>query len=286
MILYIVFLHALFGLIVGSFLNVVILRSFTSRSVLGRSGCLSCKKTLEVQDLIPLFSWARMGGRCRHCGSRVSMQYPLVELSTALLFAGIGYADPYVFLAPSFALITHLLMLVLVALFVIIAAYDIRHTIIPDTWVYTSAIVSLAVGVFSLPYLHSEFAVRDALQVLIDGFIVALPLFLLWLFSRGRAMGFGDVKLALSIGFLLGWQDGVVALGLSFILGAIISVFVVMVYPHMQLRLAHRGITRLGSAVKVGTIKYEVPFGPFLIAGCLIVWFSLMLGFAIPYSPF
>ena len=139
----IAFMYALFGLIIGSFLNVVILRH-GARSVGGRSGCLSCNAPLRPYDLIPVFSWLALGGRCRDCGSRISKQYPLVEATTAILFAFIGSA----LLPISLTLVS----LIIAALLVLIAAYDIRHTIIPDEWVYAFAFFAL---VASLPFALS-----------------------------------------------------------------------------------------------------------------------------------
>ncbi len=133
--------YGLFGLIIGSFLNVLILRR-SILSVGGRSACMSCEHELSWYELIPVFSWIALRGRCRSCGSSISVQHPLVEAATAALFVVIGmsgYAlDP----------VAALLALAIVSLLVAIAAYDIRHTIIPDSWGYTFAVLALMLSVY------------------------------------------------------------------------------------------------------------------------------------------
>ncbi|MEN9560740.1 MAG: type 4 prepilin-like protein leader peptide-processing enzyme, partial [Candidatus Parcubacteria bacterium] len=124
------FVFGAFGLIIGSFLNVFILRKGV-RSLAGRSACMSCGRTILWQDLIPVVSWIFLRGKCRHCGSAISPQYPLVEIVTGVLFALIG-AAPF-----PIGLFQRVLFCVLAALLVAIAVYDMRHTIIPDEWAYT-----------------------------------------------------------------------------------------------------------------------------------------------------
>ena len=253
-----VFVFGILGLIIGSFLNVVVLRR-GARALEGRSACMSCGKLLAWYDMIPVFSWLMLFGRCRHCGSRISVQYPLVEGSTAVLFALIGGAPHASFFYQTVACI-------IIALLVAIAAYDFLHTIIPDAWAYSFAGLALVCGlVFGLVpgtwYLE-----------LIAGPIAALPLFLLWLVSAGKWMGLGDAKLALGIGWLLGPAVGIVAIMSSFILGTLILI------PWM---LAGRLITHMqgGRSAATGiTMKSEVPFGPFLILSCLLFWLSQLYG--------
>lgn len=121
--------HFIFGTIVGSFLNVVVLRYNSSFSIYGRSGCPSCGKTLTWFELIPILSFFLQMGRCRVCGSRISLQYPLVEALTGVLFL-------FIFLKGLPAAFTFY-MFVISSLLVAILVYDIRHKIIPDGLVYT-----------------------------------------------------------------------------------------------------------------------------------------------------
>jgi leader peptidase (prepilin peptidase)/N-methyltransferase len=276
------FIYGLFGLIIGSFLNVVILRH-GARTVGGRSGCLSCGAPLLWYDMVPVASWLALRGRCRACGSRISIQYPLVEAATALLFAIIGIA--------ALSIPLKLAALAIAALLVLIAAYDIRHTIIPDAWVYSFALLAFVV---SSPFALStagESGATGILLLLLAGPVCALPLFALWAVSRGRWMGFGDVKLALGIGWLLGLPSGLSAIFLAFVIGAVISLGMLLV-QHLRVRVSRRArtpgrITGLGSETHGLTMKSEVPFGPFLIAACLLLWLLMMFSISVPLlDPF
>ena len=136
----------LFGLIIGSFLNTVIYRYNTGRTVGGRSQCLVCGHTLTWRELIPILSFVIQGGKCAKCQSRFSMQYPLVEFITAILFLGVSYKlwpinfDFTSFPLPLVAeLIVHWLVM---SLLVGIAVYDLRHKIIPNGIVYLFILVS------------------------------------------------------------------------------------------------------------------------------------------------
>ena len=260
-----------FGLIVGSFLNVLVLREGTGRTIQGRSACMSCGHTLSWLDLIPVVSWAALRGRCRFCGSRVSVQYPLVELTTAVLFAAIG-AFPLISIA------FKVLFCVSVALLVAIAAYDILHTIIPDMWVYSFD----ALAIISTLLLLSHDSYDPVWLILLSGPIVALPLYTLWFVSGGKWMGLGDAKLALGIGWLLGPVNGSIAIAGSFVIGAVISVFILIPISNAGLIKSYLGITSLKSVDRRLTMTSEVPFGPFLIASCIIIWFLNAYGFSIP----
>lgn len=255
---------ACFGLIIGSFLNVVILRH-SIRSLAGRSGCLSCRAQLHAVDLVPIVSWLALRGRCRACGSGISMLYPLVEGATALAFGILGGAG----LPP----LASGLSCVIAALLIAIAAYDARHTIIPDRWVYSAAlaafVLALIEGAHALPL------------ILVAGPIAALPLFALWLVSRGRWMGLGDAKLALAIGWLLGPVYGMYAVGSAFVIGAALSLAILVPLPHYVRVLKKAGIVRSARAASY-TMKSEVPFGPFLILSCFIVWFALLYALPLP----
>jgi len=257
----------LFGLIIGSFLNVVILRH-GAKALTGRSACLSCGHTLEALDLVPVFSWLFLRGRCRYCGSRISAQYPAVEASVAVLFALIGAAP--------LPLALQILALPIAALFVAVFVYDLRHTIIPDSWVLILAILALAYGYVALPPVPGAFAL-----FLFAGPLAAAPLFFLWLVSRGAWMGLGDPKLALALGWLLGAYYGFIAVMFAFVIGAIVSLGILLPLPHL-IRLARsRGIA--GSAAgKSFTMKSEVAFGPFLVASAFCIWFLLLYRVALP----
>jgi leader peptidase (prepilin peptidase)/N-methyltransferase len=260
-------IYGLFGLVIGSFLNVVILRH-GARTVGGRSGCLSCGAPLRWFDLIPVVSWVALRGRCRACGSRISVQYPLVEASTAILFAVVG--------ASNLSIPMQIVSLIIVALLVLITVYDLRHTIIPDEWSYAFAFFAF---ISALAFALGG-GIWGLVALVIAGPISALPLFFLWLISRGRWMGLGDAKLALGIGFLLGQSTGLFAVFFAFVVGAVVSVCFLLPYSYLRSKF---GITRLGAGGAGFTMKSEVPFGPFLIASTLLVWLMTIYGIPIPF---
>jgi leader peptidase (prepilin peptidase)/N-methyltransferase len=240
-----------FGAIIGSFLNVVILRMNTGKGLGGRSICFSCGKTLSALELIPIVSFFALGGKCRSCKRKISWQYPLVELATALAFAGIAaniMGTPADIFGAYF-----LFYAVIFSLLIVIVGYDIRHKIIPDRAVYAFIVLSFfapLVASHASPHIGSVW-----FDHIIAGIALSLPFALLWLLSRGRLMGFGDAKLALGIGFLLGVSQGVAAIMLAFWSGAIIGI-VLLLLRHSTL-----------------TMKSEIPFAPFLVAGVAIAFF-------------
>ncbi len=260
-------LAGLFGLIVGSFLNVVILRRGV-QGLGGRSACPRCGHGLAWYDLVPVFSWLSLRGRCRYCASAVSVQYPLVEAATGLLFAAL-FAAPFP-VGIGYRIAWCLIAAILVCIFV----YDLRHTIIPDSWAYAFALLAFV----TMPLLFSALTPRELpiWPFFVAGPLAALPIFALWALSRGEWMGFGDVKLSLGIGWLLGPTAGLFAVFGAFILGS--AILVPIMYGARL--VTHRG----GYAREAAglTMKSEVPFGPFLVASTLIVWLSLLYGFDLP----
>src|SRR3989344_1097493 len=181
------FIFGLFGLIVGGFLKVLMLRR-GAKGLGGRSECMSCGGQLRWYDNIPLLSWLVLRGKCRSCRSRISLQYPLVEVLCGALFALMGAAPE--------ALPMRVAALPILALLLAIAVYDVRHTIIPDELAY--AFIALA-ALFQLAFPAP--ASVGSLLVLLAGPVAALPLFLLWFFSKGAWMGLGDSTPARGIGW-------------------------------------------------------------------------------------
>ena len=238
----------IFGLIIGSFLNVVIYRYNSGTTLGGRSMCFSCGKTLRWYELIPVVSFALQLGKCRVCKGRISWQYPLVEIFTGCLFVG-AY-----FVAEDFVEFAYLS--VQMAILVVIAVYDIRHKIIPNLFVYLfSFLAFLFIG-------YQVFMTGDTSNILssvLSGPIYFLPFAALWYFSRGTWMGFGDAKLALGIGLFLGLGKAYVAMMLAFWIGTIVGLSLI----------AYGRITGWKSSAEKVTMKSEIPFGPFLILGLL-----------------
>lgn len=241
----------IFGTIVGSFLNVVIFRLNTGRSVVtGRSKCATCSRTLHWHDLIPVWSYIALRGRCRTCKRPISPQYPVIELLTAILFLG---AYLYVIQANGFGLAAFVELffaMLFISLSIVIVAYDIRHKIIPDVPIRIALVASMLL-IFAKYFLGIEYSLGRAL---LAGPLVALPFFLLWYLSKGRWMGFGDVKIALVLGWIFGLLGGFSAIIISFWIGGLFGLFL------LALSSRHH-------------MKSQVPFAPFLIVGALAVYF-------------
>ncbi len=241
----IVGLLTLLGLAVGSFLNVVIARVPLGESVISpRSKCPRCEGELANRDNIPLISWLLLRGRCRGCSAPISPRYPIVELVTAIIWGGL---TAYSIASGSLGLLPLLLAssAILVALFVI----DLDHKRLPDPLtflLYPVAVVGLAID----GLVTGEWPCVPALA---GAGCWLLAIGGIWFLSGGRGMGMGDVKLAPSLGLILGWigvGPAVVGLMTAWLLGGAVAI---------GLLLARRA--RSGTAI---------PFGPFLIGGFAI----------------
>lgn len=248
---------AILGAIVGSFLNVVIYRLHTGKSFGGRSHCMSCGETLLWYELIPVVSYFSLRGRCNMCSSWIPVRYLAVELLTAGLFvlAWHAFSATPILLALTF---------VLFAVFIIILVYDIRHTIIPDE-------MTIGVGILAALFLVYEYFLnRDLWSIgiyLVSGILVALFFWCLWYFSKGRWIGFGDVKLALPLGIILGGSAAFSMVVFSFWIGAGFAL--------MLLGLQHllkKGKTEMSFFGAPLTMKSEIPFAPFLLAGFILTY--------------
>ncbi len=272
----------LLGLIVGSFLNVVIYRLGTGMSVgRGRSKCFSCGKVLHWYELIPVASFIIQRRRCRGCKSKIAWQYPAVELLTGLMFLAVWWLIPNPhFLVPIYWAIFSLLIVILI--------YDLRHKIIPDGPVFafiglsalTAAAARLNLGEVSLRF---NLATTDSVgrfnlatadinwwlvsEHLLAGIILFVFFWALWYFSGGRWMGFGDAKLAAGVGLLLGLGPGITAIVLAFWSGALMGVALVLYGKLASWRSARAGKRGL-------TMKSEIPFAPFIILGTALALFG------------
>lgn len=243
------------GAIIGSFLNVVIYRLHTGKSINGRSHCLSCGATLRWYELIPIVSYMVLRGRCRHCHAHIPLRYSVVELITGLSFLGLWqlYSSEWWLLAFYSAFIS-----VLIVIFV----YDLRHTIIPNELV-------LALGVLSVVYVGVDaYLSKELLGIFwnVLGAVFASLVFAgLWYFSGGRWMGLGDAKLAAPLGLMVGFPAAYTMIVLSFLLGAGISLLILFTQHALK-----TGTTLLRYSGVPLTMKSEVPFAPFLIGGFVL----------------
>ncbi len=247
------------GTIIGSFLNVVINRFNTGRSLNGRSFCPNCGKKIFWYDLIPVLSWLFLRGKCRHCHSKISIQYPLVELSTGILFTILYFHLSFLlFLRPAIFYIFYIWLAIIFTILVVIFVYDLKHKIIPDILSYTFAGMGLLQTIILIPILN--FGTLNFYLDIFAGIIFFIPFFLLWYISEGKWIGLGDGKLALGIGWFLGFTYGLNAIVLSFWIGAIFSLIILLI---VKLKKGHKHIT----------MKSEIPFGPFLIFATILEFF-------------
>lgn len=226
----------LYGIVIGSFLNVLILRIPIKESVaLTRSHCMSCGHTLSWYELIPLFSYLFLGGKCRHCKAHISVQYPIVEALN-----GIAYIILY--LACGFNIECILYCLCASAL-IALSVIDWRTKEIPVGFNYFILLLGL-IRLFT--------DISNWSQYVIGLFAVSGFLVLLLLVTRGRGIGGGDIKLMAATGLLLGWQLNIVAFLLGCIIGSVIHL----------------------SIMAIKKVGRELAFGPYLSAGVFIamIW--------------
>ncbi len=260
-------ISALFGLVVGSFVNVLALRVPSGESIRGRSRCPSCKNTLRWFELLPVVSYLLQFGRCRHCRVHISLQYPLVEVATAVFFALVAsHFFPNWGVVVGYALVCALL----VALFIT----DLRFGVLPDALTIPAILIALLTHFFGVgfPMLMSDIPVRweavvgfPALSMAIGGGFFALQ----WIVSRGRWVGSGDIRLGVVMGALLPvFPSVLLALLLAYISGALIAIVLLAL-----------GRVRRDS---------QIPFGVFLIPSTLVVffWGGNILDWYFAVSPF
>jgi leader peptidase (prepilin peptidase)/N-methyltransferase len=248
-----------------------------------------CKSQLTWRELIPLFSFLFQKGKCKNCKTKISKQYPVVEFATGILFALnfyylFGQTNSMTGLVVSVGLTSSIW-----ALMVVIFVYDLKHKIIPDvfslsafglsvvytfliTFVFKNNLFTLAtiVGADSEVYrawipafagMTTSGIGMITLLNLSAGIIFYIVIYLLWKFSNGRLIGLGDAKLLLSIGTILGLVYGLSSIFIAVWIGSLYAIFLLLKQ-------------RLSTKDKRITMKTEIPFGPFLIIGFLIVYFS------------
>lgn len=251
------------GLLFGSFVNALVWRVYLKDKaastknnkgkklpkasiVNGRSMCPNCKHVLRASDLVPVLSWVFLGGKCRYCKKPISVQYPFVEILTSCLFVVTYIFWPFTLLSPadyfSFSLFYFLL-----TLGVALSVYDLKWMILPTHLVYVF-------NAFSAIYLILSAFSQQSWQVLVNGIIGALLFsgffYLLYQFSKGKWIGGGDVRLAVGLGLILGWQKSIFALTIAAYLGTLVIFMVFLAGRYHK--------------------KMKLPFGPFLLAATLL----------------
>ena len=267
----------IFGLAVGSFINVITLRYRPSQKILdkkiigGRSRCPICLKTLTWYELIPIFSFFLQRGKCRGCGHKISLQYPLVEILSGLLFVFVPLVLIYGLQLTAYdssqLLVIGCWLLVFVIL-LLLSIIDLRHSIIPNQLNLTLGILGLILivinsydGRFNFlngSFLGSYAAIFGLRESIWMNYLLAVLLGMaifgvIILLSRGKAMGWGDFKLVAALGLVFGWPDISMVMFLAFVIGALTSiVFLIR---------------------KKKKMKDAIPFGPFLVIGATLTFF-------------
>jgi prepilin signal peptidase PulO-like enzyme (type II secretory pathway) len=239
------------GLVVGSFLNCVIYRLETGESFLkGRSYCPHCKHILSWKDLIPIFSFLILKGKCRYCGKKISFQYPLVEFFTGILFVLFLIYGGRTFIDLIFDWI-------LACFLIIIFVYDLKHYLIPDKIIYPAIAIAFLNQILTSNIQHLTLTsnIEHLTSNLLLGILPSLFFLSIILISHETWMGFGDFKLSILMGLILGWPKILVSLFFSFFTGAIIGLILIF--------------------LKRKTMKSQIPFAPFLVSG---TFFSMFFG--------
>ncbi len=282
----------LFGIAIGSFLNDVTLRYngehflFDAKMIGGRSHCVHCKATLRWFELMPMVSFLVQGGRCRRCKARLSLQYPIVELISGLIFVvvplvlragtlGVGIGAG---VAPLIAMVA--LWVATFEALLVMAVIDIRLGIIPDEINVFLAVVGVVLAILSVGYFgvanHSllgPYAVifgwrgNGVLAKIIGAVFSGIFFAILIAVTHGKGMGMGDLKLAIPLGLIFGWPDIIFVLVFAFVIGAVVGLVAVA-----------RG---------TNSMKGTLPFGPFLALGAttaflwgpqILSWYFPLLG--------
>ena len=209
-------LAAAFGLVIGSFLNVLIYRIPKKKEFVKTSShCMACGHKLAWFDLVPLFSWLFLRGKCRYCKQPISKQYPLVELANAVLWFAVFFSNTASANNDPLVLIRALLLSLMCSCLLALSVIDFRTFEIPVGFNITIACLAVVNLLLDLS------AWKD---VLIGLFCISVPLLLIFLVSKGRAIGGGDVKLMAACGLMIGWQKICFAFLVGCILGSIIHV--------------------------------------------------------------
>lgn len=250
----------LFGITVGSFLNVCIYRIPKKETIVSeRSHCMSCGHTLGWYDLFPLFSWLFLKGKCRYCKARISAQYPLVEglngIMAVATFLLAGFFPHNILNVSDFSVLLYdfavlVLSCALCSVLIVISVIDWRTFEIPigtNIFILVLGLIRLALDILIFRFDG------DWLEYVIGFFVVSIPLAAIYYVSKGRAIGGGDVKLMAVAGLFLGWKLALVALILGCLYGSVIHII----------------------RMKVSGEGKQLAMGPYLSAGIITaLWFG------------
>jgi leader peptidase (prepilin peptidase)/N-methyltransferase len=249
-------LAGVLGLAIGSFLNVCIYRLPLGRSLLTPpSTCPACRTPLRWIDNIPVVSWVLLRGKCHHCRAPISIQYPLVELVTGVLFVLVTWLTP---MGPLLAA-----RLALVVILIVLFGIDLHHQILPNVITLPGIVIGFLFSLVAPPgWLDS------LLGILLGGGVLYGIAMAYFVVRREEGLGMGDVKMLAMIGAFLGWKAVLVTLILSSFAGALVGVGII--------------------ALSRGGMRLALPFGTFLSLGALaamlvgeplVMWYA---GFFVP----
>ena len=249
------------GAAIGSFLNVVVYRTLSGESwKVGRSHCEHCNHTITWYENIPLLSFVMLGGRCSVCKKPIDITHPVVEVLMGSLFVW-WYLVGSLFFQLSqnpFQVVQPLFWLCVGVVLCLIVVIDMQHYIIPD--VLSALLLVLALCYRTALTAAGIMQPTDYIQLALAALVGSGFLFILWHATRGKGIGFGDVKLMVPLALLVGWPQVVALLFVAFVSGAVVGVLLMVCGKK--------------------TMKYAVPFGPFLIAGAVfsLQWGDTLLG--------
>ena len=254
--IFIVIYIFLFGMCIGSFMNVCIYRLPLEKSIAdpARSVCPSCGNMIKYYDNIPVLSYLWLKGRCRHCSEPISLRYPLVEALTGLAAASVFFA---------FGLtLEGLIYFVFIAALLVITFIDIDHKIIPNV----ISIPGIPIGLIASLALPAVTFKESALGLLVGGGSLLIVAWVYHLLTRKEGMGGGDIKLLAMIGTIVGWKGVLFTIFVSSAVGSLVGLTVML--------------------AKGKNMKFAVPFGPFLAIGAvtyiffgqrIIYWYFQMM---------
>lgn len=251
------------GISIGSFLNVLVDRLPKNESIIkSRSHCDHCRRKLAWYDLIPVFSFIMLSGKCRHCRSPISFYSPTIELTTGILFVMLFLLIQDISIMYQVLSIRYIAQiffyLFLVSSLIVIFFTDLKYGIIPNKIVYSAIIVSSIYLILNTNYL--------ILSNFFSAFFVFLFFILIFFATHGKGMGFGDVKLVFLLGLILGFPKIALAIYLAFLIGAIVSIILILFK-------------------KKKFFGSTIPFGPFLVLATIIAlfWGSIIIEKILPF---
>ena len=250
------------GLIIGSFLNVCIYRiPLDGLSIHSprHSLCPSCRNTIRLYDNIPILSYFILGGKCRYCKLKISIQYPLVEFLTGAFFLLFLYTFQLSF--------TFVVACIFVSILIAISVIDLRYFIIPNELVYTGVIIGLIFAIITaITEREPIYMIYGIVGMFIGGGIIAAIAWFGKLLLRKEAMGMGDVKLMAMIGMYLSWWPYQQATFLNYLLRSIRLLTIVLFISAFVGAI----IGTIAMLLRKSESRNVIPYGPFLAAAAIL----------------